>query len=335
MSLTFASQADRQFDCVVCGSCVVDVLVRPVDLSRPIGTGTLVRTEPLALRTGGIVSNAGITLARLGMRTAAMTYLGDDEWAAVIRSRYEAEGIDCRGLATLSGSPSSTSAVLIDERGERSFLHAVGAPKRLDQRAFLERLELFAASRAMLLGYYPLLPNLLPDLPAVLAAIRATGCVTALDAAGDGGDWEPLRAILPHVDLYVPSRAEAAHQTGTSDPAKMIAAFRDAGAAGIVGVKLGAEGALLSPAPGALRRISAVKPPGPIVDTTGAGDCFLGGLLAGLLRGLPLADAGRLAAAAGACCVTALGATTAIRNYDETAQLAGIATTAEHAAKRI
>ncbi|MCA9236318.1 MAG: carbohydrate kinase family protein [Planctomycetales bacterium] len=316
--------AERKFDCVVCGSCVVDVLVRPINLHAPIGAGTLVRTEPLMLTTGGIVSNAGITLARLGMRTAAMTYVGDDEWAPVIRDRFAAAGLDATHLVTLPGSTSSTSAVLIDSRGERSFLHAVGAPKQLDKWAFLDQLNLFAASRAMLLGYYPLLPNLLDDLPEVFAAIRGVGCLTALDAAGDGGDLSPLRAILPHVDVYVPSRAEAAHQTGESEPKAMIAAFRSAGAAGLVGVKLGSAGALLSPAPGELLEVDAVPPPGAIVDTTGAGDCFLGGLLAGLLRGLPPQSAGRLAAAAGACCVTGLGATTAIRDYAQTAKLAGL-----------
>ena len=85
------------------------------------------------------------------------------------------------------------------------------------------------------LGYYPLLPNLLPDLPEVLAAIRGVGCVTALDAAGDGGELQPLRDILPHVDVYVPSRKEAEHQTGETDPRAMITAFRDAGAGGLGG----------------------------------------------------------------------------------------------------
>lgn len=320
-----APSADKFLDCVVCGSCVVDVLVRPIDLHAPIGAGTLIRTEPMALTTGGIVSNAGITLARLGARAAAMTYVGDDEWADVIRTRYTAEGLDATHLVTLPGSKSSTSAVLIDAAGERSFLHAVGAPKKLDRAAFLDRLDLFAAARAMLLGYYPLLPNLLPDLPEVLAAIRGVGCVTALDAAGDGGELQPLRAILPHVDVYVPSRKEAEHQTGETDPRAMIAAFRDAGAGGLAGVKLGAAGALLSPAPGELVEIAAVGPPGPIVDTTGAGDCFLGGLLAGLLRGHSVQEAGRLGAAAGACCVTGLGATAAVRDYAGTAALANLA----------
>jgi sugar/nucleoside kinase (ribokinase family) len=313
------------FDSVVCGSCVVDVLVRPVALDAPIGGGQLVRTEPLLLTTGGIVSNAGTTLARLGMRTAAFTYVGNDEWASVIRSRYDAEGIDASNLMTHESAPSSTTAVLIDPSGERSFLHAVGAPKLLSKDVFLSQLDFFAQSRVMLLGYYPLLPNLQADLPEVLAAIRGTGCMTALDAAGDGGTMEPLAACLPHLDFYVPSFKEASHQTGENDPEKIIGAYRTAGATGLIGVKLGTRGALLSPKAGELIEVAPITPPGEIVDTTGAGDCFFGGLLAGVLRGLTVGDAGKLAAACGACCVTGLGATTAIRGYDETARLAGIA----------
>ena len=85
---------DKRFDCVVVGSCVVDVLARPVPLSQPIGAGRLIESEPLLLTTGGIVSNSGIALARLGMRVAAFTYVGNDEWANVIRHRYAAEGVD-------------------------------------------------------------------------------------------------------------------------------------------------------------------------------------------------------------------------------------------------
>jgi sugar/nucleoside kinase (ribokinase family) len=314
----------QDIDAIVCGSCVVDVLVRPVPLETPIGGGQLVQTEPLLLTTGGIVSNAGITLARLGMRSAAFTYVGNDEWASVIRDRYTDEGIDATYLLAHESAPTSTTAVLIDPSGERSFMHAVGAPKLLDKQAFLSNLDFFARSRVMLLGYYSLLPNLQRDLPEVLAALRQTGCQTALDAAGDGGTIEPLAACLPCLDYYVPSFKEAAHQTGENDPQRIIAAYRTAGAPGLVGVKLGTDGALLSPRAGDFIEVSAVKPPGDVVDTTGAGDCFYGGLLAGILRGLSVAEAGKLAAAAGACCVTGLGATTVIRGYEETAKLAGI-----------
>jgi sugar/nucleoside kinase (ribokinase family) len=105
----------------------------------------------------------------------------------------------------------------------------------------------------------------------------------------------------------------------------MIQAYRDAGAQRLLGIKLGERGALLSPRPGEFIDVSVVKAPGQVVDTTGAGDCFYGALLAGVLRGLSPAEAGKLAAAAGAYCVTGLGATSAIRGYDETARLAGLA----------
>ncbi len=165
----------RTYDAVLCGSCVLDFLLRPVPLDRPIGADRLVRVEPIQMCPGGFVSNAGIALARLGMRTAALTYVGDDEWASILKTKYEAEGVDTQYLRTLPGSNSSTTAVLVDEAGRRSFIHCVGAPKRIDRQLLMEHLGLFARSRAMLIGYYPLLPNLLDDLAEVLAAVRGTG----------------------------------------------------------------------------------------------------------------------------------------------------------------
>lgn len=314
----------RPLDCIVCGSCVVDVLVRPVNLAQPIGGGKLVRTEPMQLATGGIVSNAGIAMARLGMKPAAFTYVGNDDWAGLLRERYEREGLNADHLITHPEAPTSTTVALVDAQGERSFLHAVGAPKKLDRQAFLDKLDLFRSSRAMLLGYFPLLPNLLADLSEVFAAIRGTGCLTALDAAGDGGDMRDLAPVLPMLDVYVPSLAEARHQTGCDDPIEILNAFRAAGATGLLGVKLGAEGALLSPKASEVIEVATVEPPGQVVDTTGAGDCFLAGLLTGLLKGLSVSESGKLAAAVGAMCVTGLGATTAIGDYTEACRLAGL-----------
>jgi sugar/nucleoside kinase (ribokinase family) len=311
-------------DCIVCGSCVLDILVRPVPLDSPIGDGNLVRVDPIEIVPGGIVSNAGIALARLGHSVAAMTYTGEDDWAEVLRRRYGEAGIGTAHLVTLAGARTSVTAVMIDETGRRSFAHCVGAPKKLDKAFFLDRLDAFAKSRVALFGYYPLMPRLLDDLPEVFAAIRETGCQTALDAAGGGGGMSPLDQILPHLDYYVPSWTEAKNQTGATEPRTILETYRKAGAKGLLGVKLGDQGALLSPAAAEYCQIEPVFPPGDVVDTTGAGDTFFAGLLCGRLRGLPIAAAGQLAAAVGACCVTGAGATTAIRPFDETAKLAGL-----------
>jgi sugar/nucleoside kinase (ribokinase family) len=314
----------RDFDCVLCGSCVADLLVRPVPLETPIGGGKLVHAEPVQVTTGGIVSNSGVAMARLGMKVAAFSYVGIDDWAAVIRRRLESEGMDCNWLLTHPTAPTSTTAVLIDPSGERSFAHCVGAPKLMDKQLFFDYMDLFVGSRMALIGYYSLMPNLEGDLPEIMAAIRSRGCKTALDTAGDGGTMRPLDRILPHVDVYVPSHNEATHQTGLEDPQKIIEAYRACGAPGLLGVKLGSKGALLSPAAGQYISVDCIAPPGPVVDTTGAGDCFFAGLLTGLLKGLSAERAGRLAAATGACCVTGYGATAGVRGYAETARLAGV-----------
>lgn len=314
----------RELDCIICGSCVVDLLTRPVTLTRPIGRGVLHQCEPIVLAAGGIVSNAGVTMARMGMKVAALSYLGRDAWAPVVRNLYRAEGIDDSPLLEHPTGATSTTVVLIEDSGERSFYHCVGAPKLLDARAFLDRLDLFAKSRSMLLGYYSLLPNLEKDLPEVFRRIRETGCQTAMDAAGAGGTMKPLDKALPHLDVWVPSFAEAKNQTGHEDPRKIIDTYRGCGAPGMVGVKLGKQGVLLSPRAGEYVPVAGCTAPGPVVDTTGAGDSFYAGLLTGLLKGLPAEQAGQLGCAAGACCVTSIGGASGGRCYAETARIAGI-----------
>ena len=314
----------RDIDCIVCGSCTVDVIVRPFPVDKPIGAGTLIRVDPIQATTGGIVSNAGMALSRLGMRSAALTYVGNDQWASIVQGKYQSEGIDTSRLIPHPTAPTSATVVLVDSNGERSFAHSQGAPKQIDRQFFEDNLDLFVRSRMLLLGYYSLMPNVEDDLPEILAEIRARGCQTALDAAGDGGGLQPLDKMLPHLDVYVPSFAEASHQTGQTDPKRILQTFRDCGAAGLVGVKLGSQGALLSCPSGQSIRIDAISPPGSVIDTTGAGDAFYAGLLCGLLRGLPAEQAGRLAAATGACCVTGVGASAALRDFDQTARLAGL-----------
>jgi len=318
-------EAERKYDCVVCGSCVIDLLCRPVDLAKPIGHGVLHEVGPMEVTAGGIVSNSGITMARLGMNVGAFSYVGDDAWGPVVRDIYRREGVDDSPLRVHPSGATSTTVVTIDPSGERSFLHCVGAPRQMTGKTLLNEMDLWRQARMLLLGYYSLMPNLEPDLPEAFAAVREAGCMTAMDAAGSGGTMQPLEQILPHLDVWVPSKAEAVNQTGEDDPEKIMAVYRGCGAPGIVGVKLGgADGVMLSGADGAAVYVPSCTPPGDVVDTTGAGDSFYAGLLTGLLRGMPLADAGRLGAAAAACCVTVLGGNAGGRCLADTAALAGL-----------
>lgn len=314
----------RDFDCVVCGETCVDLSVRPIDRSRPLLGQGLLRVEPIVAGTGGIVPNAGMALTRMGMACAGFGCVGDDNWADLVTARLNNAGMNTELILPLAGEATSVTAILGDDTGEHNFAFHAGASRRFDSGRIAPHLSVFKRSRFALFGYYGLMPQLEADLPDVLRRIRLQGCRTALDAAADGGRRQPLDQILPHLDLYVPSYDEAQSQTGCDDPEAMIRVFRDFAPEALLGVKLGADGALLSPAADTWIEVAAIPPPGDVVDTTGAGDCFYAGLICGLLRGCSVADAGKLAAAAGACAVTRAGATAGLPDFDVLGRIAGI-----------
>jgi len=316
------SSHGNAIDCIICGTCVADILVRPVPLAKPVGGGRLIHVDPIEVTTGGIVCNSGTAMQRLGLRVAASSLVGDDLWGGVVRSRLAAEGIVTAALEPHPTLATSTTAVLIDPSGERSFAHHVGAPHAIDLTFVKRQAAHFGNSRMALVGYFGLLPSLEPVLADALATIKATGCRVALETGGSGGTLAHLAPALEHVDIYVPSLDEAIQQTGLSAPEQIIDCYRRYGARGVVGVKLGTRGTLLSPAAGDVFEIPCVPAPGPVIDTTGAGDSFLAGLLTGILRGMPVREAGLLGAATAACCVTGLGATAGLRSFDETLRLA-------------
>ena len=312
---------NKKYDCVVCGTCTVDILVKPVDLQQPLGGDRLYLVEPIHATTGGIVANAGMALAKLGNRTAAMTGTGRDAWSEIILQRFTAADVDPVGVIQIEGQSTSTTIVLIDAGGQRSFAHTPGAPAQLDAEFFESQFELLENSRAVLLGYYSLLPALEPDLADLFRRLRMAGCLTALDSAGSGGTMEPLAKILPHLDVYFPSFEEARNQTGRNDPQEMIEVFRRSGSTGILGVKLGAQGVALSESPGKFQLVGAIEPPGPIADTTGAGDAFFAGLMTGILRGMSTLASTQLGTAVAAISITGLGASTALPTLDQATSL--------------
>lgn len=311
-------------DAVVGGTCVADILVRPVSLESPIGGGRLFHVEPVEFTTGGIVCNTGLAMQRLGAAVGAAALLGDDLWGREITARLTAAGVDTSAVERRAGGATSTTAALIDSGGERSFAHHVGVAGALDVEFLRRHAATFARAPFAVLGYVGLLPGLEPNLADAVAVLRAAGCRVVLESGGAGGALADLGPALPGVAVFVPSLDEARAQTGLTTPAEIIACYRGHGAAGIVGVKCGAQGSVISPVPGNLIDVPCIAAPGPVVDTTGAGDCFLAGLVVGLGRRMPVEVAARLGAATAACCVTRMGATAGVRGLRETLQLAGL-----------
>tara|TARA_B100000676_G_scaffold122493_3_gene122099 strand:+ start:1812 stop:2759 length:948 start_codon:yes stop_codon:yes gene_type:complete len=310
-----------EFDCIVAGISCVDLLIGPLDFDRPLNQEGTWALETITPTVGGNVSNSSIALARLGSRTGALSLAGNDDWGEYLISTLQREGIDTSRFLQRDDLETSATAVLMNDRLEHIFAYKPGANDAIDRTLFENNLDYIGKSQYILMGYYALLPKLEPVLHEVLQGIQQTGCKTALDCAGGGGKLTPLDACLPYLDIYIPTEHEARSQTELSTPKEMISKYRDAGATGIIGIKLGERGVVISPVAGQYLEVPAAPVPDRIVNTTGAGDSFYGGFISGLARGLDVESAARLGTATASWCITGLGATEKLENYEKTMKL--------------
>lgn len=303
----------RPLDVVVAGLAVVDVIGRPVRLSPPPRRGSLHYIDSITMTTGGNVSNCGIDLVKLGFRVGAITRVGEDGLGQYLRSRYAQYGIQSGGVTVDEEAQSSATIVSVDETGERTFLHTRGCLRHFRARDVFAQMGMIKKAQILAFGYLGLLPECEPEMAYLFATVkRQTGVGILLDTGGTPkGNLKLLKAVLPHVDYFVPSLDEASTLTGASSPRAIVRVCREAGARGVVGVKMGGRGCYLS-YQGREEHISAFRVRR-VVDATGAGDAFVAGFLAGILKGFDPFAAARVANAVAASCVTEVGASTAIQ----------------------
>ena len=308
-----ASSSVRDLDAVVAGLSVVDIIGRPLDLRKPPKPGGMQRLGSITMTTGGNVPNVGIDLAKLGFSVGAVTRVGNDTFGGYLRSQLEVHGITAAGLVLDGSRQTSSTIVGVDGTGERTFFHTRGCMENFRVEDILTHIDVVRRGRILVFGYYGLLPECDRHLGRLFRAIHLkTGTPVLLDTAGaPRRDDATLRSFLPHVDYFVPSFDEAAAITGETDPAKIVGALIDAGAAGVVAVKLGADGCYVS-WKGKTKRVP-VRKVRHVVDTTGAGDAFVSGFVAGLLGGADPFAAAKLGNAVAASSLSAVGASTAIR----------------------
>ena len=156
---------------------------------------------------------------------------------------------------------------------------------------------------------------------AFLKKCRELGKTTFLDVCWDAkGRWgKVLDCCLPYLDYFMPSIDEARLIAGKDEPDEIAEVFLAKGVRNVV-IKLGGEGSYLRLGDWEKgKRFPALKGVA-AVDTTGAGDSFCSGFLAAFARGEEPERCMSVANTTGAMCVTAKGATTGIRSYEETIQ---------------
>lgn len=295
------------------GVLVAELIGGPID-SMP-DSGGLALVDNMGLYSGGGAVNTSSALAKLGLRVEIIGKVGNDPLGDFLIDALGRRGVGAQGVIRNSMINTSATMVLVDPDGERRFIHYIGANASLTKRDV--NLELVKSASLLHIASAFVMPGLDGQpLAEILEAAREAETIVCLDTSWDESrSWqEVLRPVLPYVDYCLPSLVEARAITGYDDPYDMAAALLDYGV-GTVVVKLGHDGCLVSTSDNQLFHVPTYDVD--VVDTTGAGDVFNAGFIAGTVMGLSLEESASLANAMGAMCVTAYGAASGLKSLSE------------------
>ena len=270
MPITLPPPDGRTFDAVGFGLNMTDLLVVVERFPRPDSKQPIRRQ---AYSPGGQAASAMVACARLGWRARYVGRFGDDDNGRQGRSSLADAGVDISACRVAPDTRNGLSVILVDERtGQRTVLWSRDPGLRLrpddvDPAAV-------CAGRVLLVDCH--------ETAAATAAARharRAGVRTVIDVERVR---EGIDGLLAEIDVIITAQDFPAALTGKSEPGAALRAIRDAYHPALACMTLGAEGSL------ALVGDDEVKTPGfrvPVVDSTGAGDVFRGGFIAGWLRG--------------------------------------------------
>ena len=289
-----------QITAVVVGSVNVDLVLRSSTLPGP---GETVLARSLVRIPGGKGGNQAVALSRLGADTSIIGCVGDDVDGQWSRMQLDAEGVDTSYLVSEPSASTGVAVVALSDAGENQILVVPGAN--------------FSAPDVFIEGADVVIAQLEIPLETVALAMsrgRAAGALTVLNAAPAR---EVSDEVLADVHILIVNELEArAMSPGPGGAAHAALRLLERGPRAVV-VTLGGEGALAAVG-GEVLRVPAMKVRD-VIDTTGAGDCFVAALATAWVRGDDVVTGLRYATTASGLSIQKLGAQASLPTHDEVA----------------
>lgn len=285
-----------------CGNIVFDIGVWPVE---DVGWNRTKWVDTVAESIGGNGANTSYALATLGVPVRLVSRTGDDARAELLLSILARAGVDTSLVERVTGGLTPSTVVLVHAGGDRKFYHRPGTSRELTVDPSIFRTG--GPYTHFHLANPFALPKVRTHCGELLHAAKLAGLTTSIDTGWDSQErWmEDLGPALPWTDLLFVNESEE-HMLGGADH------LRACGVKDLV-VKTGPRGCIVNG-----REVAAFR--AKAIDSTGAGDCFVGAFLSGLHHGLSPEECGRLGNAAGAMNVEHLGATTGLKSFEETCE---------------
>jgi ribokinase len=283
----------------VIGSLNMDLVVRTPRIPKP---GETIIGRDFHTIPGGKGANQAVAAAKLQAEVSMVGCVGPDDFGQALLNNLATVGINTDYVRRHPSAASGIALITVEDSGQNNIVLASGANMALSAED-IDAAEERIASSAMVLCQ---LESPLPTIEHALKVAKRRGVTTVLNPA----PAQPLsQELLSYVDFLVPNETETSLLTGlpVETPAQVEAAAQQLRRMGVgtIILTLGERGAFLASAQGnELVPGYKVQP----VDTTAAGDAFVGGFAVALAEGSPLAEAVRRGNAAGALSVTKLGA---------------------------
>jgi sugar/nucleoside kinase (ribokinase family) len=297
------------FDLVVLGDCNPDLILRG-DVEPEFG-----QTEKLLDEARLVVGGSGAIMAcgaaRLGLRTAFVGVVGDDVFGRFMLVALDERGVDT-SRCLVDASRQTGLSVILSRGDDRAILTSPGTIG--DLRAETVDPDLLRSARHVHVSSYFLQRGLQSFLPGLFREVREAGATTSVDPNWDPSEeWNSgLLSMLALVDCFLPNSTEARAITGLDDVDIAAEALAEHG--GVVAMKFGQGGGLAMSGHEVVRSESI---PTAVVDTTGAGDSFDAGFIAGRLNGWALDRCLALAVACGSLSTRGIGGTAAQPTMEE------------------
>lgn len=290
-------------DIVVIGSLNADLVVKSPRFPQP---GETISGGDLQTIPGGKGANQAVAAARQGVNVAMVGRVGSDSFGPFLVNNLKANQVDT-GRVLADGSATGTAIIVVDANGQNSIVLSPGANGKVTPS------DVDSAPDAKVL----LLQFEIPMDVVLHAAKRykAKGATVILNPA-------PAREIssdlLANVDILIPNENELSLLTGmtVSDAASAEKAAKEVLKQGVktVIVTLGSKGAVLVSGT-QVAQVDTYKVE--VVDTTAAGDSFIGGFASAFLSGKSLEDSVRYGCACGALATTKFGAQPSLPTKEE------------------
>lgn len=294
-------------DVVGIGSCGIDYFAI---VPRLLGPEEKINAERMEVHAGGVTGNNLTQVARLGAKAGWLGLIGDDESGRLITRAFAEDGLDLSGIEVIKGEKSTFTWIPVDAQGERCIYMFPNVNGKLSAEQVRTRFAPHITrakhfhTEASQLPLAPVREGMRIARESEVRVIFDLDVAPSYFAQARLGSEEDLVETLRLVDVLKPCKAAAREITGESDYEKMAAKLLALGPK-IVAVTMGAEGSLIG-AEGKKEHVPAFQVQ--VVDSTGAGDAFMGGLSFGLLQGWEYRQVGLFANACAAICCTKVGA---------------------------